>query len=308
MHLRDLHEPKSDRSLIFTSVDSALNFLQTNGYIGGEKTCYVCSFKMNMQRNKQAHNQTIFRCLNRKCRKQIPLFYGSQLSSPKIAIHDYLYLIYKWLENGFEADTLRNSKISKRSYQEVKKKLINWCSTKIRTDGLLGTNGKRVQVDETAVSHGKLPKSPSNLPDDFPGVSWLLGIIEEETNEIRLICLVDRKAETFSEIFKENISFGATIITDGHRSYPLAVDAVNGTHIVVNHSKGFKNEEGFHTNNIENVWSIFKYEISKRRGIKRTNFDEFLIEWMFRYKYLRVKHEEIMHTLFHEIVEFLIKY
>ena len=54
-------------------------------------------------------------------------------------------------------------------------------------------------------------------------------------------------------------------------------------HIVVNHSAGFRNAEGFHTNNVENLWSIFKYEVERRRGIKMTAMQAFIEEFSFRY-------------------------
>jgi hypothetical protein len=62
-------------------------------------------------------------------------------------------------------------------------------------------------------------------------------------------------------LFKKYVNEGTTVKTDGHLSYPKAVKSINGKHIVVNHSTGFKNDEGFHTNLIENFWSILKYEI-----------------------------------------------
>jgi hypothetical protein len=60
--------------------------------------------------------------------------------------------------------------------------------------------------------------------------------------------------------------------TDRHLSYPSAVRAINGVHIIVNHSSGFTNSEGFHKNEIENLWSLLKFEIGKRKGVNRSFF------------------------------------
>jgi hypothetical protein len=56
------------------------------------------------------------------------------------------------------------------------------------------------------------------------------------------------------------------IIVKGHRSYPSAVEEINGIH-----SQCFTNEQGHHTNLIENVWSHLKTEIQTRRGVSRRN-------------------------------------
>jgi hypothetical protein len=41
--------------------------------------------------------------------------------------------------------------------------------------------------------------------------------------------------------------------------------------------------EGFHTNNIENLWSIIKYEIKRRKGIPKSSIQCFVEEFAFRY-------------------------
>ncbi|KAI5150406.1 hypothetical protein ENBRE01_1480 [Enteropsectra breve] len=99
------------------------------------------------------------------------------------------------------------------------------------------------------------------MDDDFPGITWLVAIIEKETGRFKFETVPDRKQETFENLFARYINRGTTVITDGHASYPGAVRSIDGIHIVVNHSIGFRNSEGYHTNNIENLWSLIKYEI-----------------------------------------------
>jgi transposase-like protein len=57
-------------------------------------------------------------------------------------------------------------------------------------------------------------------------------------------------------------------------------------HIVVNHSEGFTNAQGEHTNNIENFWSCMKSEVYKQHGVQREKIDVWLDEFSFRRKFL----------------------
>ncbi|KCZ80987.1 hypothetical protein H312_01592, partial [Anncaliia algerae PRA339] len=99
--------------------------------------------------------------------------------------------------------------------------------------------------------HGRLEKCPSYTSDDFTGITWLVGIIDPQSADIRLEIVENRASMTMVELFKKYIHEGTTIMTDGFRSYPSAMASINGVHKIVNHSNGFKSLEGYHTNNIE---------------------------------------------------------
>lgn len=147
--------------------------------------------------------------------------------------------------------------------------------------------------------------TPSNLPDDAPGVTWLIGVIEEQTRNFKLEILKNRKLNTMKKFFKKTVLESTTVISDGHPSYSGAVNEIKGVHIVVNHSLGFRNQDGFTTNNIENLWSLIKYEIKKRKGILKVNLQKFLQEFSFRYCFLREKSSSEILVMFNEIMEFL---
>ena len=169
----------------------------------------------------------------------------------------------------------------------------------------LGGNGMAVQVDETVIGHNQPPVHPSALNDNFPGIVWLLGIIEVETGRIKLFIIPNRTAETFTHIFTEHINEGTIVYTDGHLSYPPAVRAIHSVHRIVNHSVGFRTIEGFHTNNIENLWSILKYDMRRRRGVSITAAESFVHEFSFRYMHLRERTSSSMCFVFRMIIEYL---
>lgn len=301
----EYEEPKNERSKIFNNSEEAIKYCVDTGLIKTEELCCTEAPSCSIVKSKKHLNGYCYQC--KVCLKRRPILLDTLISKPKIKLSDYLLAIYKHLQLEFEQDVLRNLEISKKSYQTIKKQIglcfRNHFNTLSSTK--LGGLGVKVQVDETVISHGPIPNCPSNLNDDHRGLIWLLGIIEEQSKSIKLILLPNRSVETFSSIFKEHLLEGTTVLTDGHRSYPGAVQAINGQHIVVNHSLGFKNSNGFHTNNVENLWSIMKYEVKRRRGILHSNITSFLEEFSFRYTFLRRRTSETMIAGFRIIIEFL---
>ena len=64
-------------------------------------------------------------------------------------------------------------------------------------------SGKNVniQVDETYDCHGFLFDSPSKMKDDFSGVTCLVGLIEQNTKNIRFEIVKDRSVEKLKTLF-----------------------------------------------------------------------------------------------------------
>lgn len=300
-------EPETERSPIFKNSQTSIKYLILTNRLSSEISCKKCNKIMRIISSKAHLNTCVYSCINRQCRKQIALFDLFIIQSPKIQIELYLLAIYKWIENVYEKDILRNLKISKFSYQLIKKHILKFIELEreIEENKLLGSNGMKVQVDETVICHGFLLKSPSNLDDETPGLTWLVGIIEEQSWKVRFEIVPNRKAETFKDLFRRNIAPNAVIVTDGHKSYPSAVSHINGHHIIVNHSIGFKNIDGFHTNNIENLWSLLKYEIKRRRGVISTNIPQFLNEFWFRYTRIRTRTRNEVFNAWNSVVDYL---
>ena len=51
---------------------------------------------------------------------------------------------------------------------------------------------------------------------------------------------------------------GSIILSDRHLSYPMACRNLYFTHYVVNHTEGFLNDDGYITNQTENLWRLIK--------------------------------------------------
>lgn len=124
-------------------------------------------------------------------------------------------------------------------------------------------------------------RNPTSNEDEIRDTVWLIGLVQEgNTNVLRLEVIPDRTIETLTSFFQRNIIPVSIIKSDGYPSYPRAIANAECEHRIVNHSMGFVNNEGEHTNNIENVWSHLKTEIRSRRGVMLANMSDFAKEFV----------------------------
>ncbi|KAG0439657.1 hypothetical protein DMUE_2287 [Dictyocoela muelleri] len=76
-----------------------------------------------------------------------------------------------------------------------------------------------VQIDENVIYKGQLIISPSNMYDEIPGCTWIVGIIEAYTGNMVLKILPDRKIPTLTKFISDHVKIGTLVITDGYPSY-----------------------------------------------------------------------------------------
>ena len=305
MYIDIFSEPKSERSPIFLNNDAAIEYLIKRGDIKLIINYPKFSNNMKIMSVKRVACRKAYRCSNVCCRKILSLLYFSKLCLYRVSICDIFLLIYKWLENGNEKDTIRNVNRSKGLYQSIKCLLNQYASELYISNLKLGGPGIKVQVDGTVICHGRLEDCPSRLEDDFPGITWLVGFIEENSKKIKYEIVPDRKLDTFKLLFERSLNPGTIVISDGHMSYPGAIAHINRTHKIVNHNIVFKNVEGFHTNNIENLWSLMKYEIKKRKVVLKSNIPNFLTEFNFCYNFIRNRSSNQIFDAFSNIISFI---
>lgn len=108
-----------------------------------------------------------------------------------------------------------------------------------------------------------------------------------------------------TSFFLRNILPNSIIKSDGYPSYPRAIQNSLCTHISINHSEGFTNEFGDHTNMIENIWSHFKTELRTRRGVMLENMSDFAREFVIFKKYNSTKSKETTSNFFKKLLSAL---
>jgi transposase-like protein len=91
------------------------------------------------------------------------------------------------------------------------------------------------------------------------------------------------KAKTLIPMVERYVGKGATVVTDEHVGY-LNLTKLGYVHQTVNHGKAEYVRGEFHTNGIENFWSLFKRGIiGIYHQVSVKHLDKYLDEFEFRY-------------------------
>lgn len=149
----------------------------------------------------------------------------------------------------------------------------------------MGGPGKVIQVDESLFrgrrkgNRGRLldgnttPGSRRNNYRNSTVGPWVFGMIDVETNELRLFHVLKRDKNTLGAIISRNVARGTTIMSDEWRAYrviPRLCDgagvSLNLVHRTVNHSINFVDPvTGANTQKIERAWKWAKLELLRKR-------------------------------------------
>lgn len=299
-------DPKNIFSPIFLNNDNALSYLIENNYISITKQCIKCQKTTNIVKCSRSKVGWAYICPNMRCKKVMYIKILKE-SSIKIELCFLLRAVYCFTLNYDNNQAVSACEISAPSYIKIKKEILKKIATYNKTNVKIGGEGIEVQLDETAICNGRIITDPSNTLDETAGVQWIVGGVEKNNSrKLFLVLVPNRRQETLFDVFKKFIKPGSLLVTDGYPSYPGAVREFGSVHVVVNHSLGFKNEEGFTTNNIENVWSHFKTMYRSRHGLCHNLIPTFVEEFVFRKKNLRLKNNEQYCVVFTLLLNLLI--
>lgn len=155
----------------------------------------------------------------------------------------------------------------------------------------LGGPGKLVEVDEVLLRHVRYPNAARF------GAVLVQGLACD--GQVRMGIVADRTRKTLHRNICRFAEPGSTIVTDDWPAYK-GLESCGFRHITVNHSKGYFNENGYSTGQIDSHWAsvrramrgyhqvapknmwLFLAEISCRYNLRRSPvsvFDHIIAEW-----------------------------
>ena len=199
----------------------------------------------------------------------------------KLHLQQILELVYLWSQS-FEVDEIVHKlKISNKTVIEWIHFFRECClTTMMETSEKIGGNGIEIEINES-----KFRKHKYYRGHRVEGQWVFRGREKYNKKKVFMVPVKDRKQKTLIPIIQKWIHTGSIIHSDCWKSYNQ-LSKLGYTHVTVNHSKEFVNEENAAcSNSIESDWRHAKV-LMPRYGVHRGMHSGYLAEFMWRRKYM----------------------
>mgnify|MGYP001052403416 CR=1 FL=1 len=204
-----------------------------------------------------------YKCANKECYKKFSVTVGTIFENSKVGLRTWfaaMYLVSTSKKGVSSLQLAEQLGITQKTAWFVLHRIREML--KDNDESKLEGN---VQVDETYVGGKNKNRHASKKVEGSQGRAAVdktpvVGLIQQD-GKVRTFVVKSTDAETLHTIMGQNVSEGSTVITDAYRAYNGLANRY--THVSVKHTdgKGYVVVVGgvaYHTQNIENFWSIFK--------------------------------------------------
>jgi transposase-like protein len=229
----------------------------------------------------------LYRCKEYQCRKQFTVTVGTVFERSRVPLNKWLAAVYLMCSSKKGVSSKQLERALGVTY-----KTAWFMSHRIREamregpDGLMGSGGGTVEVDETFIGHDKSIK-PKGMKKGrgYHHKNKVLSLVERG-GKVRSTHVPAVNAATLKPILREQIADDAVVYTDEAAHYTMTKEPMFQNHGYVSHGIGEYVRGDIHTNTIEGFFSIFKrgmkgiYQHCGEQHLKR-----YLCEYDFRYNY-----------------------
>jgi len=201
-------------------------------------------------------NDGRYKCKDKGCYKKFSVMVGTIFENSKVKLNLWFAAIYLATAHKKGISSLQLHRdlgvtqktawfMLHRIREMLREKQSPMLSGTVEADETyIGGDQKNMHQDKRKVGSGKEHKTP------------VLGMLERG-GKIRTKKIGKADGKTIKPIVKREVSKNATLLTDGFGGYH-GLDKHFADHQTLNHIKGEYVRGDYHTNNIENFWSMLK--------------------------------------------------
>lgn len=269
---------------LFHNESACIEFLKERGAFDIPERCIRCEGNISIYGH-------VWKCKVSGCRKQESFLKTSFFGQSRLPVNQVMEIGYYWLAKCNYESILKitgHSSITISNYTRFFREHVARCLDP--DDTLIGGNGVKVFVDES-----KFGRRKYNRGHSVNGV-WVIGGVDDSIDRKMFAVIIDRRdRESIIDVLSRHVLPGSILITDCWRGYIGVGEILQTTHLTVNHSIGFvNNENGACTNAIEGTWAGLKVRINKRGGTA-----EFIGDHPLEYIWRRKNVDDLWNALIH---------
>jgi transposase-like protein len=221
---------------------------------GGKPVCPYCG----CNRSYRIENGKRFKCANNKCHKKYSVTVGTVAEDTNISLRVWFAAVYLLSAHKKGISSIQLGKdvgIAQKTAWFV----LHRIREALREDGSLWMK-KDSEADEAFIGGANKNRHADKKHYDEIGKeidikATVMGIIDSDS--VVITQAVDGPTKKNAENFvRSHVEPWTTLITDASPIYSKVGEKYK--HVVINHSKGIYQFEGYTTNKIENYWSILK--------------------------------------------------
>lgn len=282
----------------FKDKQTCLDYLTSVRWLNGKVECVFCNHNKVYELNGKNKR---FKCAS--CRKQFSAIKGTIFENSPISLQKWFTAIYilSSHKKGISSVQLgKDLQVRQATAWFMMQRIRYAIKIKSFNRKTLGV----IQCDETFIggknknrhADKKIPNSQGRSVKDKTPVFGML----QTGGSVQTIVVPDTKATTIKPIIRELVANGSIVVTDEWLGYSGLQN--HYPHIIVNHNENEYVRGAFHTNGIENFWSLLKRGIyGIYHQISPKHLHRYCDEFSFRYNTRKITDIERFHFLLENV-------